>query len=304
MGALRLMARAATASMHIGYNEGKVCDAVLRRIEEREGAARQNCRCPERENHAAPVELVCDIGDRQFAVEHTGVEPFEGFVRLQNDALTHFRPLEDKIAQSLPATEYVELHMPLKATEGLRGKALASVQAALAAYVLAKAPALPLAKEGRYVMPILREQPPGVEFEVSLHRWPRSWRVKKFAIVQNIKEDLETARRARTLRACEKKYPKLAAWQERGARTVLILEDNDIQNTGDHLVADALLQAEQHVGCNRPDEVYLVTTFSDPWYGHVIRIDDKTYFDFSYETQHNRYWEIKPGSLIDALRVF
>jgi hypothetical protein len=282
--------------MPIGFNEGKVCDAVLLRIERREGSTRQSCRWPERENHAAPVELVCDIGGRAFALEHTGIEPFEGYVRLQNDALTHFRPLEEKIAQDLPATDYVELHMPLKATEGLRGKALVSLQNALAAYVLAKAPDLPIAKEGRYVMPILHERPPGIDFEVSLHRWPRSWRVKRFAIVQKINEDLEAARRARILRACEKKYPKLAIWQSLGARTVLVLEDNDIQTTGDHLVADALLAAEKTVSCNRPDEVYLVTTFSDPWYGHVIRMDGKTYFDFDYETQHNRYWEIEPAS--------
>jgi hypothetical protein len=161
---------------------------------------------------------------------------------------------------------------------------------------------LPMAKEGRYVLPILRERPPGIEFEVTLHRWPRSWHVKKFAIVQKIDVDLETARRARISRAREKKYPKLAAWQSKGARTVLVLEDNDIQNTGDHLVAEALLLAEQNVTCNRPDEVYLVTTFADLWFGHVIRIDDKTYFDFDYETQHNRYWEIEPASLVDALR--
>jgi len=289
--------------MHIGFNEGKVCDAVLRRIEGREGAARRDCRWPEREHHAAPVELVCHIGDRQFALEHTGVEPFEGFMRLQNDAVTHFRPLEHRIAQELPATEYIELHMPLKATEGLRGKALTSLQDALASYVLAKAPTLPMAKVGRYVMPIQREQPPGIDFEVSLHRWPRSWRARQFAIVQNTSEDLEIARRARILRACEKKYPKLAVWQDQGAKTVLILEDIDVQNTGDHLVADALLLAEQKTSCNRPDEVYLVTTFSDPWYGHVIRIGSKTYFDFDYESQSNRYWEINPASLIDAMRA-
>jgi hypothetical protein len=289
--------------MHIGFNEGKVCDAVLRRIEEREGAARTNCRWPEREHHTAPVELVCDIGNRQFAVEHTGVEPFEGHVRLQNDALTHIRPLEDRIAAGLPTTEYIELHMPLKATEGLRGKALASVQNALAAYVLAKAPSLPLAREGRYVLPVQWERPPGIDFEVSLHRWPRSWRVKKFAIVQKIDEDLEAARRARILRACEKKYPKLAAWQNQGARTILVLEDNDRQVSNEGLVADALLLAEKNSSFNRPDEVYLVTTFDDPWYGHVIRIDDKTYFDFAYETQHNRYWEIKPAELIDIMRT-
>jgi hypothetical protein len=64
------------------------------------------------------------------------------------------------------------------------------------------------------------------------------------------------------LRACEKKFPKLASWQSRGAKSILVLEDNDVQNTGDHLVAEAGLAAEQSVNCSKPDEIYLVTTFS------------------------------------------
>jgi hypothetical protein len=236
--------------VHIGFNEGRTCDAVLRLIEKRKGAVRQNCRWPEKEHHAAPVELVCDIGGQQFALEHTGVEPFEGYVRLQNDARTHFRPLEDRISDSLPSTEYLELHMPLKATEGMKGKTLASLQAALAEYVLAKAPMLPVARDGRYVMPIQHEQPAGVPFEISLHRWRRSWQAARFRIVQTISEDLEAGRRARIQRACAKKLPKLAAWQSHGAKSILVLEDNDIQNTGFHLVADALLLAEQNVACS------------------------------------------------------
>ncbi len=284
--------------MHIGFNEGKACDAVLRRIEERQGATRQNCRWPEKEGHAAPVELVCDIGGQQFAFEHTGVEPFEGHLRLQNDALTHFRPLEKCISDSLPSTDYLELHMPLKATEGMKGKTLASLQVALAEYVLTKAPLLPVARDGRYAIPIKREQPPGVTFEVSLHRWRRSWQATPFRIVQTISEDLEASRRARILRACTKKLPKLAAWQDNGAKSILVLEDNDIQNTGFHLVADALLLAEQNVACSKPDEVYLVDTFSSLWFGHVIRVGGKTFFDF--EDQHGRSWEIDPTTLVDA----
>jgi hypothetical protein len=222
-------------------------------------------------------------------------------VRLQNDAITHFRPLEDRIAPSIPQSEYVELHMPLKATEGLRGKELAKVQNALAEYVLATAPTLPIAREGRYAEVIHRAQPPGVPFEITMHKWPRSWHAAGFAIVQTLSGDKEAMRRARIERACKKKYPKLAAWQSKGARTIMVLEDNDIQVSNESLVADALLFAEQNSNMNRPDEVYLVTTFSDPWYGHVLRVDDKTFFDFPYEDQPNRYWEIKPAALIDAL---
>jgi hypothetical protein len=288
--------------MQIGFNEGKVCDAVLRRIERREGAVRKNCRWPEREHREAPVEMVCDIGCQLIALEHTGVEPFEGYMRLQNDALTHFRPLEVLISKSLPQSDYVLLDMPLKATEGLRGKELAKVQTALAAYVLTTAPTLPVSNEGRFAEPIHRAQPPGVPFEITLHRWSRSWHAKSFEISQTISGDRTAMRLERIARACCKKYPKLAAWRATGARTILVLEDNDVQLSNESLVADAILSAERTLDCVRPDEIYLVTTFHDPWYGHVLRIDGKNFFDFSYEEQSKRYWEIAPATLIDVMQ--
>ena len=51
------------------FNEGRACDAVIKIIEAREGATHTNIRFPEQENHAAPVELVCDIGNLTFASE-------------------------------------------------------------------------------------------------------------------------------------------------------------------------------------------------------------------------------------------
>lgn len=230
--------------MPVGFNEGKACDAILRLIESRMRAPRQNCRWPEQEGHPAAVELICEIGGQQFAFEHTGVEPFEGYVRLQNDALTHFRPLEHVISNRLPPTDYIELHIPLKATEGLRGKAPEAVQSAIAEYVWAKAATLPVARDGRFVLPIVREKPLGVAFEVALHRWRRSWQPIDFRIVQLISEDLETGRRARILRACQKKFPKMAAWQRNGARSIFVLEDTDIQTSGSSSVAGAFLAVE------------------------------------------------------------
>jgi hypothetical protein len=288
--------------MHIGFNEGKVCDAVLRRIEQRAAAVRKNCRWPEREHREAPVEIVCDVGSQLIALEHTGVEPFEGYMRLQNDARTHFRPLEVLISKSLSPSDYVLLDMPLKATEGLRGKELAKVQTALAAYVLATAPTLPHADDDRLGQTIHRAQPPGVPFEFTLQRWSRDWHATTFQIAQAVKGDLAALRRERIERACRKKYPKLAAWRASGARTVLVLEDNDVQLTNESLVADAVLSAERTIDCVRPDEIYLVTTFNDPWYGHVVRIDGQNFFDISYEEQSKRYWEINPATLIDVMQ--
>ena len=82
----------------------------------------------------------------------------------------------------------------------------------------------------------------------------------------------------------------------------MVLEDNDIQVSNESLVADALLSAEKKLSVNLPDEIYLVTTYNDLWHGHIIQIDSKTYFDFAYEDQSKRYWEINPATLIDALQ--
>jgi hypothetical protein len=108
-------------------------------------------------------------------------------------------------------------------------------------------------------------------------------------------------RRERIERACRKKYPKLAAWSAAGARTIFVLEDNDIQLSNESAVAEALLAIEKALDFKRPDEIYLVTTFNNPWLGHVVRIAEWDFFDYSYEEQPKRYWEINPATLIDAL---
>jgi len=191
--------------------------------------------------------------------------------------------------------------MPLKATEGLRGNKLTKVQMALAEYVMATAPTLPIANEGRIVDPIHKAHVPGVPFQIVLHRWPRSWHATGFSICQTITGDRQAMRRDRLERACLKKFPKLAAWQASGARSVLVLEDRDIQTTNTSQIVDAFLSIESSIGIERPDEVYVVESFHTPWYGHTIRIDDKTFFDYAYEEQPTRYWEINPAALTDIM---
>jgi hypothetical protein len=69
------------------------------------------------------------------------------------------------------------------------------------------------------------------------------------------------------------------------------------------VVADAVLSVERTLNCRRPDEIYLVTTYNCPWYGHVVRIDERDFFDYAYEEQSKRYWEIDPANLIDVMHL-
>jgi hypothetical protein len=59
---------------------------------------------------------------------------------------------------------------------------------------------------------------------------------------------------------CERKFGKLAAWKrDHNARTVPVLEENDLFLTNHQLVADALSSAEAGLS-NLPDEIFLVST--------------------------------------------
>ncbi len=68
------------------YNEGKALDAVLRFIEEREHAPRENDgRSPDNLNdwdEQRRVDYVCTVGQTLYAFEHTGIEPFPNQIRL------------------------------------------------------------------------------------------------------------------------------------------------------------------------------------------------------------------------------
>jgi ribosomal protein L30 len=76
------------------FNEGLACDAIIRHLESIEGAQRSDIQWPEKQNHASPVEVVFKIGAKLYALEHTGIEPFEGHVGMTAQANRLFEPSE------------------------------------------------------------------------------------------------------------------------------------------------------------------------------------------------------------------
>jgi len=273
--------------MPLSYNEGKACDAVLRVLEAREGASRRNVRFPEQERHPAPIELACHIGDQLYAIEHTGIEPFAGHMQMEAEAQRVLHPIEAIIASRLAPDDTFELSLPVNALQGLKKKDLAQIQAALAAWVIATAPSVPVAPYGRYLPSIKKTQPPGVPFVVRLDRFETPAPPCLFMIKHYIAEtELVASREARIRAACAKKFPKLEAWRQADkARTVLILEDNDIQLTNPARVFDTLA-ALQSEFTNWPDEIYLVSTIiKTPWYVHALRVGDRDYYTLSQDGQ-------------------
>jgi hypothetical protein len=256
---------------------------------------REGVRLPEVEGHAAPVEIVCSIGGRLFAFEHTGIEPFAGHIKMEVEGPRLFGPLVQRLAGLLPSNEYFELHVPFRATVGLKPSQIEPIQNILAKWVLEVAATLPTAPYGRYVTPIEKVALAGVPFPVSLHRLAAPGLLRgRFTVVHLVDDNLEAERLDRIREACERKFPKLAVWKRsHGARTVLVLEDRDIQLTNHQLVYEALCRAERGRP-DAPDEVFLVSTFLEkPWWVTCLRRGGESYYD-----DGERFAEIDPATLV------
>lgn len=274
-------------------NEGKACDAVLRSIEARMGATRRALIFPEKTHSVGPVELVCHVGIQQFAFEHTRIEPFAGHIQLEAEAKRHFQPITERVASQLPVESRYELNVPAGAMLGLNDRAARPIQDALVRWILATAPQLPTARLGRYTLPIQKVAPPGVPFIVSLHRWPRDGFPFPFVTQHSVTGDIEARRCERIETAYNRKVPKLMQWRKSGARTILILEEDDIFLTNHFNVADALAKVEAQ-RTERPDEIYLLSIFTSTWLITRLRYDSRNLYDFSVD---ERFWEAHPSDL-------
>ena len=141
----------------MAFHEGKACDAVIRVLEAREGESRRDLRSPEKDGDPAPIELTCRIGERLFAFEHTGIEPFAGHVKFEAEAPRHLDPIRDMLAGKLPPSDVFELHMSAMAMQGKRKREIEQIQIALAAWIEATAPTIKAAPYASYPSTVLKK---------------------------------------------------------------------------------------------------------------------------------------------------
>jgi hypothetical protein len=167
---------------------------------------------------------------------------------------------------SVPGGEYWELHVPVEASVSLSGVKLKQAQVGLIAWLQANAANLPVTRFGnRYPYSAQHHAAPGVPFRFALYRWsvpqlPQCKLSGAFWWREFIAGDLERARCARLARVCDDKFGELARWKrDEGARSVLVLEENDISCTNHQLVAEAMARVEAGRP-NIPDEIFLVRT--------------------------------------------
>jgi hypothetical protein len=279
------------------FNEGKVCEAIVHRLEQRLKAPRMDMRWPEDEHHPFPVEIAFTIAGQLFALEHTGIEPFKGHVQMDAEAHRLFTPITDALKNALGTDAVFELMIPANALQGRKMPEVRGIQQALIDWVKATAPTVPSQRYGDYKRtsagPVTI---PGVPFPVSLYRFaPALVPGHHFQLTHLVKNG-EQLRQDRMRASVEKKFPKLAAWKrDHKARTILVLEDNDVQLTNQAIVTETFLPLAL-ARPDRPDETYVVASCMDPWHAWPVLIDGTSYLDFTHNG-NAQDWAIDPAKL-------
>ncbi|MFZ3351215.1 MAG: hypothetical protein WA268_10160 [Xanthobacteraceae bacterium] len=286
----------------LNFNEGRVCDAIVRRLEARANGARAGVRWPEQENHAFPVEVAFAIGDQLFALEHTGIEPFAGHVQMDAEAARLFQPISDGLRNALGTEAVFELMIPANALGGRKMREVRRIQQALIDWVKTTAPTVPPALYGEYRKTGTGAvAAPGVPFPVSLYRFAPPLVPGHHFQLTHLVQNVDQLRKDRIREAVDRKFPKLAAWKrDENAKTILVLEDNDIQLTNQSIVTETFVPLAM-ARADRPDETYLVASCMTPWHAWPILIGDKSYFDFA-QSGDVQNWEIDPAVLVSMTK--
>ena len=277
-------------------NEGKVCDGVVRILEQRTGKMRTDICRPEKDRVGPPVDLRLKLGGQQYAIEHTKIEAFEKQIETGWSFSQLIKPIEVALSGELPGPAAYTLCFPVHTSLGVTKAKLASAQSQLADWVLEKAQSLHMGILERLPRPATRrdlhdcikERPPGFKYEIALHcHVPSSPSGQEAGTLRTVRsapddENLEALRVERLRRALSEKCrerPNLQCCKEEdGARTVLVLEDNDIALSEQSLIGTALagLLKELSGKLKFPDEIYLVDTSIDPlWQVWPMKYDDK-----------------------------
>jgi hypothetical protein len=209
-----------------------------------------------------------------------------------------FKPIIDALRNALGTTAVFELMIPANALQGRKMPEVRRIQQALVDWVKATAPTVPARRYADYrKRSVGPATVPDVPFPVSLYRFePALVPGNHFQLTHLVKNG-EQQRKGRIREAVERKFPKLAAWKrDANARTILVLEDNDIQLTNQAIVTETYLPLAMG-RTDRPDETYLVASCMDPWHAWPILIGDKSYFDFA-RAGNAQDWQIDPTRLV------
>ena len=89
------------------------CDAVIRHLEKWTGESRADIRHPEKEGVGPPVELRVQLGNQNYAIEHTRIESFDNQIKAGISIREIDNYIKEQFTDPLPGPAYYELQVPM-----------------------------------------------------------------------------------------------------------------------------------------------------------------------------------------------
>ena len=293
--------------MLIPSNEDKPCNAAVRHIEKHTGGTRRNIRRTERDGNGPSVDLSLRVGPREYAIEHTRLQPWETRIESGTAYKEIKRLIEERFPGRLPGGVRYELHIfdhfripPNRNKRRALLESLAKWIEEQSQKLHEQSPYRPWPPNHPYLCVVdgrARGAPGGIGCELELLRWPilvppGNGRPSLRVLIVPPDDPEQTLTRC-LKRAFERKCPKLGECRADWARTVLVLEGFDLpvgayDYIGNHLPA---LLGE----CSdTPDEIYLVEPFLDSqWLLLPVKIDGLHWPDMGMPSSLSGYHE--PG---------
>ena len=216
-------------------NEGKCCDAILRVLEQRLSAQRADLHFPDRGNRTEKrVDVCVRIGENRYVIEHTRVDHFENAVGIGKAFSGFVTLIEDRFSSTLPGPAFYTLILPQD--HRFKKRLLTTAQEEIVCWVSVEAKRLyEKARVSKYLKKhatTTREFPGLIPYSVRLScelmAEPSDNETGLFSVARAPDADLEEQRFERLCRTFTDKCPKLKQCKDCGARTILVLENNDI----------------------------------------------------------------------------
>lgn len=228
------------------------------------------------------------LGTREHAIEHTQIEAIPGLIRAGEGYRQLIEPITDEVSGTLPGPAVYALHFPIDTHLEVKRADLDRMRRDLIAWIRGKAHCLYERNRDRLerehtsprYLDSVEAKPPGFPYPVRL--WVRAAcsgskrGVLRLARLGLDNEELEGCRADRLREALRRKCPKLQRCKVDGARTVLVLESDDIALTNHTLVGECLI-ALLRERTDLPDEIYLVETEVQSWAVHCMKLDGESW---------------------------
>ena len=262
---------------YVDNNEGLICDAVVRFLEEKTGHKPTDLSHPELEGVLGGVDLLFNLRDNQYAIEHTKTEPFPNQIKFGIHFCQFIQPVIEKVRDcGLPKPGQYNLLLPPDVHVDTKAKRLRELQSSLIRWVLDSAQEL----HAKHPKRLSRDVCPaghhdqktarldGFHYDISLRRSVRwndlenydGYLFPDFILPENMKDE----QRNRIKIAIDKKKEKLTFRKRLGARSVLVLENNHFTLVSCAEIGNCL----EKLLPNRPcwlDELFYMEAAKTPW---------------------------------------